>query len=228
MRKKQFLLFLLFASSVLAIECEQLKMISDQLVIEKVIDNKDELDLVDLGKINKNIIIDIKYATNDNFMGEPIYSSNKCYLRKHIAKALDSIQKELEPMGFGLKVFDGFRPVAAQELGFARFPKFFAPPNEERSKHTKGTAVDLTLVDKDGNEVLMPTEFDSFEKRAFRTCRKELDPKQIENREVLEIIMAKHGFIGLAHEWWHFDHYTWKSHTMIKKDFGEIEKILGT
>jgi zinc D-Ala-D-Ala dipeptidase len=139
---------------------------------------------------------------------------------------LDKIQKELEPMGLGLKIWDGYRPWQVQVEGYERFPALFAKPNEDRVKHPRGTAVDLTLVDKDGKEVLMPTEFDDATEKAKRECRKGLDERAIENREVLEQIMVKHGFIPLPHEWWHFDHYTWKAFPAIKLTFEEVEHVL--
>jgi len=185
------------------------------LVAGQIDDNSEEFKLVDISKINKNIIVDIKYATGDNVMGKAVYASNKCFLRKHIALELDKIQKELEPIGLGLKIFDAFRPMSVQALGHKMFPTYFASPNRERAKHPRGTAVDLTLVDKDGNEILMPTPFDTFSHKASRACRRGLPKAAVENREILETIMAKHGFIGLAIEWWHFDHWTWKMFPVI-------------
>jgi D-alanyl-D-alanine dipeptidase len=197
----------------------------NQLVVEKNVDNPEVLDLVDIEKINPNIILDIRYATDNNVLEKVLYSSAKCYFRKHVANALDKIQKELEPMGLGLKIFDGYRPWQVQVDGYEKFPNLFAKPTEERARHPRGTAVDLTLVDKFGNEILMPTGFDDMTEKASRTCKKGISKEAIENREVLAQIMVKHGFIPLACEWWHFDHYTYKAYPVIKLEFEEIEEI---
>lgn len=195
-----------------------------QLVVKKNLDEK-TLDLVDIATVNKSIILDIRYATENNVFKKALYSSAKCYFRRHVAKALDEAQKELEKMGLGLKIFDGFRPWQVQVEGYKNFPDLFAKPTAERAKHPRGTAVDLTLVDKNGNEVLMPTGFDDSTPKASRTC-KDVDPLARENREVLEEVMVKYGFVPLPNEWWHFDHYTWKACEIMKLDFDEIEKIL--
>lgn len=203
--------------------CE-IELHGNQLSLKKHYDT--ELDLVDIQKVNPSILVDIRYATSNNLTGEPIYSSAVCYLRKHVAAALDKIQKELEP-NFGLKIWDGFRPMAVQAYCHEKFPNFFAKPNAERAKHPRGTAVDLTLVDKDGQDILMPTEFDSLTEQARHEYRKDDIPwAAVENREILKALMAKHGFVSLAHEWWHYDHHTWKSYDVIMLDFDEIEAEL--
>jgi len=198
-----------------------------ELLVKKNPEPKGKLDLVDIEKVNPNIILDIRYATANNVMKKVLYSSAKCYFRKHVAQALDHAQKELETMGLGLKIYDGYRPWQVQVDLHKDFPNLAAPPTEKRCRHPRGTAVDLTLVDKSGKEIFMPTEFDDTTIKAARTTRKGIDPKAIENREVLAQIMVKHGFIPLSFEWWHFDHYTWKAYSPIKLTFEEIAKTLG-
>lgn len=205
----------------------ELTLQNQQIIVKQIVDRQDELDLVDIEEINPNIMLDIRYATEDNVLEKVLYSSSKCYFREHVALALDAIQKELEPMGLGLKIFDGYRPWQVQVEGYEKFPDLFAKPTDERAKHPRGTAVDLTLVDKDGNEILMPTGFDDTTEKASRACRKGILKEARENREVLEQVMVKHGFVPMPHEWWHFDHHTWKACPVIKLTFEEIENNLG-
>ncbi|MBU1008078.1 M15 family metallopeptidase [Candidatus Dependentiae bacterium] len=202
------------------------KLQNKQLIVEKTTENQEVLDLVDIETINPNIILDIRYATTNNILEKVLYRSAKCYFRKHVAYELDKIQKKLEPMGLGLKIFDGYRPWQIQVDGYKKFPNLFAKPTTERAKHPRGTAVDLTLVDTLGNEVLMPTDFDDTTIKASRAHKAGIPKEAIENREVLSQIMVKYGFIPLASEWWHFDHYTWKAYHVITLEFEEIEKTL--
>lgn len=196
-----------------------------QLVAHKIVDTK--LDLVDIKTINPSIIVDIKYATADNLAGTPLYSSGVCYVRREVALALDALQRELKAMGLGLKIWDGFRPMSVQADCYKKFPQFFAQPNVARAKHPRGTAVDVTLVDSTGKELLMPTGFDALVDQAKHEYRgADIPAAAIENREILKSLMAKYGFCALAHEWWHYDFWNWKSYDVIPLSFEEIEKKL--
>ena len=229
MKEKMVVVLLLFFTSMASCEIDSgwLELKGKQLYAKRHID--DGLDLVDIKKVNPNIIVDIIYATKNNLTGQPIYSSSVCYVREHVAHALDGLQKELETMGFGLKIWDGFRPMSVQADCHEKFPQFFAKSNAHRAKHPRGTAVDVTLVDKNGNELVMPTEFDALVEQARRQYRKDDIPwAAVENREVLKVLMAKHGFVSLAHEWWHYDYWNWKSCDVIMLDFDEIEKELAS
>ncbi len=196
-----------------------------QLVAQHIVDT--QLDLVDIQKINPTILVDIRYATSNSLAGVPLYTSGICYVRHEVALALDALQKELVTIGLGLKIWDGFRPMSVQADCYQKFPKFFAQPNMARAKHPRGTAVDLTLVDSQGNELLMPTEFDALVDQAKHEYRgADIPAAAIENREVLKSLMAKYGFCALAHEWWHYDLWNWKSYDVIPLSFEEIEMAL--
>ncbi len=164
-----------------------------------------DFDLVDLQTINPHILIDIRYATPNNFTGRPVYSRAKCYLRRKVALKLDVIQKRLEKIGLGLKVFDGYRPFSVQKVFWDYCPdeRFVSPP-EIGSHHNRGAAVDLTLVDKEGEELKMPTQFDDFTLKAHRDYER-LPKEVIHNRILLESVMQEQGFIPTPTEWWHFD-----------------------
>lgn len=172
-------------------------------------------ELVDLQSYIPNIQIDLKYATADNFTGEVVYDFQCCLLVKEAALQLREVQNELESLGLGLKVWDGFRPIAAQWKFWELVPdeRYVSDPRKG-GRHTRGTAVDLTLITQGGEELLMPSEFDDFSEKAHQGYMGVSD-EAIYNREFLREIMERHGFIGLATEWWHFDLAGWQNYPPI-------------
>ena len=151
------------------------------------------------------ISIDLKYAGTDNFTGQVIYEFSTAYLRYGTAQKLAAVQEDLEELGLGLKLWDGFRPVAAQQKLWEVCPdsRYVANPQTGFSSHSRGNTVDVTLVDRKGNEVEMPTAFDDFSLKADRDYS-DCTPEAANNAQILEILMEKHGFTGYQREWWHF------------------------
>lgn len=152
-----------------------------------------------------DVFVELKYGTEDNFTGKVIYSFDTCYLRYGTVKKLMAVQVELQEIGLGLKIWDGFRPVSAQ---FALWevcpdPIYVANPETGYSSHSRGNTVDLTLVDGKGREVTMPTGFDDFSPMADRDYS-DCPEDAAENARFLQEIMEKHGFSGYFGEWWHF------------------------
>lgn len=152
---------------------------------------------------------EVRYATEKNFTGTVIYDFEDAYLRWGTVKKLQLVCADLEELGFYIKIWDGFRPVSAQ---FALWevcpdPTYVADPNKGFSSHSRGNTVDLTLVDENGVELEMPTDFDDFSLQADRDYA---DCTQIaaNNAEILEILMEKHGFQGYSGEWWHYSDST--------------------
>ena len=172
-------------------------------------------ELVDIQLFIPNIQIDLKYATTDNFTGQIVYNFQCCLLLKEAAVKLREVQAELETIGLGLKVWDGFRPVAAQWKFWELVPdeRYVSDPRKG-GRHTRGTAVDLTLITKDGQELLMPSDFDDFSEKAHQDYLEASD-EAIRNREFLRNIMERNGFIGLTTEWWHFDLIGWQNYPPI-------------
>ncbi|MGI6420937.1 MAG: D-alanyl-D-alanine dipeptidase [Syntrophomonadaceae bacterium] len=162
-------------------------------------------EMVDLEEYIPGIIVDLKYATNDNVFGQPVYSIDKAYLRQESAEKLKKVQEELRVQGLGLKVWDAYRPPSAQFRLWEIMPdrRFVVNPYEGFSYHSRGVAVDLTLVDEKGQELLMPSGFDDFSSRADRDYS-DVNKQQQANALLLEEIMLKHGFISIYYEWWHF------------------------
>ena len=181
-------------------------------------------DIVDVKGINPRIIVDMRYATEDNFTKKRLYDSNTCFLRKSTTIKLDAVQKDLERMNLGLKVWDCYRPLAVQRILWAILPdeRYVANP-EKGSRHNRACAVDVTLVDSQGNELEMPTGFDDFSPRAYRHYR-DLPDQAIRNRTLLEGLMKKAGFIGLPEEWWHYDDEKWMQFDMMDEPFQKLLK----
>ena len=179
---------------------------------------------VEVTKINPNIVLDIRYATKNNFLKEIVYPEARCFLRYKAAVKLDSIQKELKTIGLGLKVFDGYRPLSVQKKMWDVFPddRYVANP-KTGSRHNRGAAVDLTLVDSLGIALKMPTEYDSFSEKAHHSFISN-DKTIMRNRWILKTIMEKYGFKALRTEWWHYDLISWQDYEIMNISFDEIIK----
>lgn len=146
------------------------------------------------------------YATENNFTGQKIYEFVEVYLRYGTVKKLMAVSEELAQQGLYIKIWDGFRPVSAQFKLWEICPNstYVANPNKGFSNHSRGNAVDLTLVDANGQELEMPTEFDDFSGKAARDYSN-CSETAAANAKLLEDTMQKHGFQGYYGEWWHFN-----------------------
>jgi D-alanyl-D-alanine dipeptidase len=172
-------------------------------------------ELVNIQLFIPKVQVELKYATANNFTGQIVYEFDQCLLLKEAALRLRDVQTELETMGLGLKIWDAFRPAAAQWKFWALVPdeRYVSDPRKG-GRHTRGTAIDLTLVTNHGQELPMPSNFDDFSEKAHRDYNG-ANEEAIKNRELLEKVMEKHGFIGLPTEWWHFDLMGWENHPPI-------------
>lgn len=161
--------------------------------------------LVELLKLDSSFVIDLKYASSDNFTGKRIYTQSKCILHKNTAAKLVKANSEFKKLGYRIKILDAYRPYSAQKLLWdAASDKSFVADPKKGSVHNRGAAVDVTLVDNSGEELPMPSEFDEFTKRAHLNY-KDCPENRIKNRELLGKIMVKCGFKRISNEWWHFD-----------------------
>lgn len=178
--------------------------------------------LVDIHTVNRNIRLDIRYATANNFLKRKLYSTAKCALRSSVAQKLALVQTDLEKIGLGLKVYDCYRPlsVTRQMWEVLPDPNYVANPTRG-SRHNRGAAVDLTLVDRTGKELEMPTPFDDFTTKAHRDYQGG-SAQSRKNRQILEDAMKKHGFIGITTEWWHFDSEDWQKFAILDVSLGAI------
>lgn len=152
-----------------------------------------------------DIIVDLRYATDNNFTGQTIYGFEEVWLRYGTVRKLMEVQEELKQSGMCLKIWDGFRPPSAQfELWeVCPNPVYVSNPNNGFSSHSRGNTVDITLTDSDGTELVMPTGFDDFSKLADRDYS-DCSHEAAANALILEEIMKAHGFKPYSGEWWHF------------------------
>ena len=166
---------------------------------------KDE-DLVRVSDFIPTAREQLRYATEDNFTGKQIYDFYDAYLRYGTVKKLAAACAELEPLGLGILIWDGFRPVSAQAALWAVCPdpRYVSHPVTGTRAHCRGNAVDLTLIDLEaGERCLMPTDFDVFSDLADRDYS-DCDPEAAANARLLESVMERHGFKPYRAEWWHF------------------------
>ena len=172
-------------------------------------------DLVELNRVIPDIILDIRYATTDNFVGEVLYPSARCFLAKEPAKALKKVQADLKQQGYCLKVFDGYRPLSVQKRMWEILPdnRYVADP-ATGSNHNRAYSVDVTLLDLDGKDVIMPSEFDDFSERAHMDYM-DCPPEAVRHRQILKETMERYGFTGIDSEWWHFNYQGYKDKPVL-------------
>jgi D-alanyl-D-alanine dipeptidase len=197
---------------------------SYQTYQNNVIDNPN-LQLQEIIKLIPSIKLEIKYATKNNFSGVAVYNQAKAFARKPVVSALANVQQELKNKGLGLKIFDAYRPYSVTVKFWKITPddkKDFVANPKTGSRHNRGCAVDLTLIDlKTGKELEMPTPYDSFAIEASPTFE-DLPAQQKQNRNLLIAVMEKNGFKVIKNEWWHFDFIGWESYPLMDIPFQKV------
>ncbi len=180
-------------------------------------------ELIELKKAIPSIVLDIRYATKNNFMQQVMYQQARAFARKPVVEQLKKIQAILNKKGYGLKIFDAYRPYAIT-LAFwekASDKNFVANPNKG-SKHNRGCAIDLSLIYfKTGKDVPMPTPYDSFAPEAAPHFEN-LAPEVIKNRDFLIATMQGNGFKVIYNEWWHFDFNGWQGYDLMDIPFEKL------
>jgi D-alanyl-D-alanine dipeptidase len=170
--------------------------------------------LVNVKSLDPTIVVELRYATHNNVSGTPIYPKDMpALLRPEVAQRVVKANAELRARGFGLKIWDAYRPKAAHEQLWEYWPDndYVASPAEGGSLHTRGVAVDATLVNAKGREVKMPTDFDDFTPAAMLHYTGP-DPMIRRHLRILQGAMARAGFYGLRTEWWHFVAKDWQNY----------------
>lgn len=172
------------------------------------------------------IVYDLRYATENNFMHYQLYKSGKhTFLRLPVVKALAQIEKELKKQGYGLKIFDAYRPysVTKKMWDLIHDDRYVADPSKG-SGHNRGLAVDLTIIRlADGKELNMGTGFDNFTDSAHHSF-KNFPGEVLQNRKLLREIMEKYGFKPLETEWWHYAWPNDRNYEVLDIDFKKLEK----
>jgi D-alanyl-D-alanine dipeptidase len=185
--------------------------------------------MVELKTMIPGIVYDLRYATTNNFMRRLMYPENTkiTFMRLPAAEALQKIQNDLNEKGFGLKVFDAYRPysVTVKFWELVHDERYVANPSKG-SGHNRGIAVDLTIINlKTGKELNMGTGFDNFTDSAHQTFTK-LPEEILQNRGLLRSTMEKYGFKAFETEWWHFFLDNGGRFEILDIDFKKLKKDL--
>jgi D-alanyl-D-alanine dipeptidase len=162
--------------------------------------------LVEVTPLIADAVLDVRYATPNNFLGRAVYPAARCLLRRSVAERLVTAAAGLRERGFRLRLYDCYRPLRVQWEMWKLVPKpgYVADPRTG-SNHNRGAAVDLSLADAAGAEVEMPTPYDSFEPRAHANARKGVSAAARRHRAILREAMERAGFTVNPKEWWHYD-----------------------
>jgi D-alanyl-D-alanine dipeptidase len=182
--------------------------------------------LVDVQSINPRIKVDLMYARADNFTAKVLYPTYaRAYLLEEVAHALSAAQDELDVLGYGLLICDAYRPLSEQWNLWNVVPdKRYVSHPEEQAVHTRGAAVDVTLVHKlTGECVEMPSAVDDFTEKAWISYQG-ASADALKHRELLAGIMQKHGFERIKYEWWHFNYHTWRTCNKLDVSFEMLSK----
>lgn len=221
---RPLIILLLFLTSTICAQNRYGLKATDYQQYKMGLKSHPENELVDLPGMIPTLVLDIRYATTNNFTGEQIYNLPRAYARRPVAEALRKAQAEFLKMGLKVKIYDAYRPYKATVKFYEvyRDTTYVASPYRG-SRHNRGCALDMTLVDAvTGEEIPMPTPFDSFKREAWPTS-KVSDPVIRKNRTILIEVMQRHGFRVNASEWWHFDFVGWQKFDVLDIDFEELE-----
>lgn len=184
-------------------------------------------DFVELTALDPGIRLDIRYATAHNFLGRPVYAEARAFLQRPAAEALVRAHRWLKTKGYGIVVFDGYRPWSVTKLFWDATPedkKQFVADPAKGSRHNRGCAVDLSLYDlRTGGTVQMPSEYDEMTERAHPSYRGG-SRRARRLRDLLRRAMEREGFAVYEHEWWHFDYKDWPRYPILDIPFSSIPK----
>lgn len=214
----------LFNSFLIGINLILLNSCATKLPIEK--GDFKETNLVELVKLDSTILLDIRYATSNNFVGQAVYKEAQAFLQKDAAESLKRINASLKPLGYGIMVFDGYRPWDVTKIFYdvtsKENKKFVADP-KEGSRHNRGCAVDVSLYDlKTKKEIQMPGAYDEMTERSYFDYTGGTE-EQRKMRDLLIEKMQTDGFTVYKYEWWHFDFKDWQKYRITNVPFYEIK-----
>ncbi len=184
-------------------------------------------DLVELVKVDPSLVLDIRYAGANNFLGFPVYPQARAFLQRDAAEAIKKVNAELKPQGLGLLILDAYRPHSVTRLMWDRTPEsqraYVADP-AKGSRHNRGAAVDLTIRSlATGKPVAMPSRYDDFSEKAHHSYQG-ASAEARANRAKLRALMEKHGFQALSNEWWHYDFRGWENYPILDESFEELSR----
>jgi zinc D-Ala-D-Ala dipeptidase len=224
---KKLALVLLFTNTYLLLIAQPTNIINTKKQYQLSVDSNIQKSLVNLKKLIPAIVLDLRYGTKNNFTKIKLYKkAHTTYLRTEPAYSLLQVQNFLTKKGFGIKIFDAYRPYGTTKLMWQLIhdERYVANP-KNGSNHNRGLAIDLTIVYlKDIKELDMGTGFDNFTDTAHHSFT-HLSEKILENRKLLKTTMELFGFNSFDTEWWH---YTWpnnKNYEVLDVNFIQLKKI---
>jgi kynurenine formamidase/D-alanyl-D-alanine dipeptidase len=184
-----------------------------------------EPDLVEIVGLDPLIRLDIRYATRNNLLGRPVYAEARAFLQRPAAEALVRVNRALKEKGYGLLVFDGYRPWSVTKAFWDATPagkKIFVADPKKGSRHNRGCAVDLSLYDVSTlREADMGGAYDEMSGRSYATYDK--GPKAaLARRDLLAAAMEREGFSVYPAEWWHFDYKDWRDYPLLDVPFAAL------
>jgi len=167
--------------------------------------------------LSSDVILDLKYATNDNVTGKPFYNQAICYLDKDAFEKMDIACKLADSLGYKFRIFDAFRPLEGQQAlwDFSPDSDFVSNPETGSCPHCRGVAIDLTLADKNGNDLDMGTEFDDFTPLSHH-ANTDISEQAQKNRFLLLGIMTAAGWDNYKNEWWHYQLFNARNYELLK------------
>lgn len=176
-----------------------------QVIQNEVVKSVHDTTFVNLKEYSSDFVYDMRYATENNFLNAKVYDCAECYLRFKTVKKLVEANQKFMKLGYKIKIFDCYRPLDVQKKMWAIVsnPSYVADPSKG-SIHNRGAAVDITLVDFDGNELDMGTDFDHFGKESAHLYEN-FSKNVINNRKLLREVMEDSSFKIIKSEWWHYD-----------------------
>ncbi|HEU5163803.1 MAG TPA: M15 family metallopeptidase [Thermoanaerobaculia bacterium] len=205
-----------------------LRVIGDEALYRAIVRRDPSQALIPIEKVVPGAVLDIRYATPDNFMKEQLYPRPAAFLRCEPALALAAVQRDLASRGLGIKVFDAYRPYSVTERMWEPYknPDYVADP-AKGSRHNRGAAVDVSLVElSTGRELPMPTPYDDFTPAASSTFP-DAPEEARRNRAILKDAMEARGFVVLPSEWWHFDFEGWQRYDLLDLPHAALERHAG-
>ena len=160
--------------------------------------------MVNVMSFDSSLVLDLRYATENNFINIKVYQPEACYLQKETAERLTRAQAKLMKSGYCLVIFDAYRPLHIQYEMWRLLPdtRYIADP-AKGSNHNRGCAVDVSLLKSGGSAVAMPTDFDDFSEKAHLSYIN-FPEEVINNRAILKNAMVSEGFMPLETEWWYY------------------------
>jgi zinc D-Ala-D-Ala dipeptidase len=182
-------------------------------------------ELVELILLDPTLKLDIRYAGSNNFLGRAVYSQARAFLQRPAAEALIRVNAALHAEGYGLVVFDGYRPWSVTKVFWDAMPedkKEFVADPREGSKHNRGCAVDLSLIDlATGEEVAMPGGYDEMSERSHIGYTGGTEESR-RRRDRLRKAMEAEGFEPYEPEWWHYNYREWREYPILNIPFEAI------